>query len=486
MNTQTQEDKNILAQSRNAAKKVAKKEGTESCCLSFAPWRLCAGWSLICFVFFCGIVVVPTVMAESPPGKGKAVVVNLFWGVGCPHCEKEKIFLQKLQKRYPGMVVKEYEVWKNKENAALYKRVLETAKIKQTGVPGTVIGASVYLGFSKQTAAAIEEAVIRCERDGCVDGVAEISSASLATGEKAAEPIKLPLLGTVDPAAVSLPLFTVVIAGLDSFNPCAFFVLLFLLSLLVHARSRGKMFLIGGIFVLFSGLIYFLFMAAWLTVFMIIGSITAITAAGGVVALIVGGINVKDFFLFRQGVSLSIPESAKPKLFERMRGLLRSQTLPALVAGTVVLAIAANAYELLCTAGFPMVYTRVLTLHKLTTFQYYQYLALYNVIYVLPLGLIVTVITITLGARKLSEWQGRQLKLLSGLMMTALGVVLIVDPALLNNVVASAALLAGVIVAAGGIIFITRKLKPEIQDHEPEPNRPLTKPRSHEVKKNPD
>jgi uncharacterized membrane protein YfcA len=72
-----------------------------------------------------------------------------------------------------------------------------------------------------------------------------------------------------------------------------------------------------------------------------------------------------------------------------------------------------------------MVYTRVLTLHKLSSFQYYQYLVLYNIVYVVPLAIIVAVITVTLGTRKLTEWQGRQLKLVSGLMMLALGAVLI-------------------------------------------------------------
>jgi hypothetical protein len=261
---------------------------------------------------------------------------------------------------------------------------------------------------------------------------------------------------------VSLPVFTIIIGALDSFNPCAFFVLLFLLSLLIHARSRRRMFLIGGIFVLFSGLIYFLFMAAWLNVFLVVGQIAAITVAGGIVALAVGGINVKDFFLFKQGVSLVIPESAKPKLFERMRGLLKAPTMPAMIAGTIVLAISANAYELLCTAGFPMVYTRVLTLHKLSSFQYYQYLVLYNIVYVVPLAVIVAVITVTLGVRKLTEWQGRQLKLVSGLMMLSLGAVLIVNPALLNNALASVVMLAGVLAASAVIIIAMKMMRPEI------------------------
>jgi uncharacterized membrane protein HdeD (DUF308 family) len=109
-----------------------------------------------------------------------------------------------------------------------------------------------------------------------------------------------------------------------------------------------------------------------------------------------------------------------------------------------------------------MVYTRVLTLHNLTTPQYYEYLLLYNFVYVIPLAIIVGIITVTLGARKLSEWQGRQLKLISGLMMLSLGVILAVNPALLNSVMTSALLLAGVVTIAGATIVVMRKVRPEV------------------------
>jgi hypothetical protein len=401
----------------------------------------------------------PSVQA-APAEQG--AVITLFWGEGCPHCDREKAFLKDLGKKHPGLQVRDYEVWKNKSNGALYKQVLRTAGIKQAGVPATVVGTAVFMGFSDQTKRSIEEAVGRCVRDGCPDGVAELSKQELAQNAEATDIVRIPFLGSIDPASVSLPVFTIIIGALDSFNPCAFFVLLFLLGLLIHARSRKRMFLIGGIFVLFSGVIYFLFMAAWLNVFLVVGQIAAITVAGGVVALAVGGINVKDFFLFKQGVSLVIPESAKPKLFERMRGLLKAPTTTAMIAGTIVLAISANAYELLCTAGFPMVYTRVLTLHKLSSFQYYQYLVLYNIVYVVPLAVIVAVITVTLGARKLTEWQGRQLKLVSGLMMLSLGTVLIVNPALLNNALASVVMLAAVLAASAVIIIAMKTMRPEI------------------------
>jgi hypothetical protein len=398
---------------------------------------------------------------NASPAKQGTAVLYLFEGRECPHCAEEKIFLKALRNKYPALVVKEYEVWHDKENAALFARVIRSAGVQRGGVPGTVIGKKLFIGYNEQTGKAIEDAVAVCIQQGCIDALAS-NAGSVQQAHEGQKAVKVPLLGELDPEKVSLPLLTVVIGALDSFNPCAFFVLLFLLSMLIHAHSRKKMFLIGGIFVFFSALIYFLFMAAWLNIFLIIGQVTAITMTAGIVAVAVAMINIKDFFFFKKGISLMIPEKAKPKLFERMRNLLKSSSLTTMIAGTVVLAVFANAYELLCTVGFPMVYTRALTLHKLTTLQYYLYLVFYNIVYVVPLAIIVLVITITLGARKLTEWQGRQLKLLSGLMMFFLGLILLVNPALLNSVAATGGLLLAVIVVAGCMIIVMKKVKPEI------------------------
>jgi len=230
------------------------------------------------------------------------------------------------------------------------------------------------------------------------------------------------------------------------------FVLLFLLSLLVNTRSRRRMLFIGGVFVFFSGAIYFLFMAAWLNLFLLAGVQEVFTLAAGAVAVAMAFINIKDFFMPGRGVSLSIPEAKKPGLFQRMRKLLQADNLPALTLGTVTLAVAANSYELLCTSGLPMVYTRVLTLEGLSGADYYLYLLLYNLIYVIPLLTIVLLFSLSLGRRKLQPKEGRLLKLLSGSMMLGLGAGLLLAPQMLSSITAVlavilAALLVTVIAA---------------------------------------
>jgi len=220
--------------------------------------------------------------------------------------------------------------------------------------------------------------------------------------------------------------------------------------------------LVGGTFVFFSGLVYFLLMAAWLNMFLLVGNLSTVTVVAGSVALLISFINIKDFFFFKKGISLAIPDKAKPKLFERMRNLLKTGSLPAMLAGTVVLAAAANSYEILCTAGFPMVFTRVLTLHSLSRAEYYLYLAFYNIVYIIPLLAIVSAFVITLGSKKLTEWKGRILKLLSGLMMLCLALVLLINPALLNNALVSASVLIIAALTATLIIYITKRIRPEI------------------------
>lgn len=379
-----------------------------------------------------------------------AATLYFFWGVGCPHCAQAKPFIDDLQRKYPTLRVESWEVLEKRENVPRLMAMARARHKEATGVPVFIIGPEMFSGFSPETAKEVEQAVALAVQPVVPRKPAEPKSAPSPA-------LTLPLLGPVDAQSLSLPVFTVVVALLDSFNPCAFFVLFFLLSLLIHAHSRRRMLLIGGLFVFFSGLVYFVFMAAWLNLFLITGGLPAITFAAGIVALFVGAVNVKDFFYFGQGVSLSIPEQQKPKLFARMRKLLRADALPSLLAGTTVLALAANSYELLCTAGFPMVFTRMLTLRELPAYGYYAYLAFYCVIYVLPLAVIVGIFTVKLGERKMTQWQGRVLKLVSGLMMLGLGLVLLIDPSLLNNPFASAALLGVTLAVAALLALCARK-----------------------------
>lgn len=269
--------------------------------------------------------------------------------------------------------------------------------------------------------------------------------------------------GPIDITAWSLPLLTIILGGIDSFNPCAFFILIFLLNLLIYAKSRRRMLLIGGIFIFFSGLLYMVFMFFLYELFRQLQTNPAIlfiiTLAVGAIVLPMGLLNIKDFFYFKKGASLSIPDSKKPKIYKKMRDLVKNQKLGATIIGTIVLAGTVNFYELLCTLGLPFAFTKALSNFSITdsSATYYMYILLYNIVYVIPLFIIVLIFVITLGKRKLTEWHGQIMKLVSGIMLSMFGIIFLTNYQLLENVLTPILLLIISVVATAIIAFFYKK-----------------------------
>jgi hypothetical protein len=237
---------------------------------------------------------------------------------------------------------------------------------------------------------------------------------------------EVPLLGRIDPARASLLALTAVVGLADGFNPCAFWVLLVLLGLLGRVRSRGRVLLLGGAFVAVSGIVYFGFMTAWSGLFALAGGAAWVSLVLGGALLVMGLVNLKDVFWFKQGPSLVIPEAAKPALYRRMRAVASAAGWPAALGGVLVLATLANLVELGCTVGLPAMYTRVLALHaELAPWQRVAWVALYNVFYVVPLALVVVAWALTLHRFALSEKGARVLKGLSGALLVVSGAALL-------------------------------------------------------------
>jgi thiol-disulfide isomerase/thioredoxin len=380
-----------------------------------------------------GLLLVSLQLAADEPqwltkgDSGTQVHLYFFWSPTCPHCQEARPAIEKMVQENSWLILHSGDVINDPQQLQRYRAMAIAVGETARSVPGFFICNKMFVGWD--SAAGVGRLLLQTAEQCRQRGLGEASSA---------EPT---MPGGIDAEDYSLPLFTLLIAGMDAFNPCAFFVLLFLLSLMVNARSRQRMLLVGGTFVLVSGTLYFVFMAAWLNLFLMIGALGWINWVAGLVAISVGLFGIKDFLLTLRGPSLSIPDAAKPKLYKRIRDLIATENIAMLLLGSVTLAIAANSYELLCTAGFPMIYTRVLTMRQLGDAEYYLYLLLYNIIYVIPLLLIVVGFVVTLGGHKLSMQEGRLLKLLSGIMMFGLGAVLLLRPELLSNIWTGAGLL---------------------------------------------
>lgn len=373
-------------------------------------------------------------LLPSPAGgadaKGPAEI-EVFTRAGCPRCAAAERFLAALGAQRPELRVTFRPV--DRDPSALERlRQLAAERGYQTiGLPAFFLGGKLLIGFSGEEGTGAEIVAL-------LEGLPAIATAASACPAGESKPcesaeevgqVVLPVLGPVALAGVGLPLFTIAIGLLDGFNPCAMWVLLLLLSLLVNVRSRVRMFLIAATFVLASGVVYFAFMAAWLNVFVLVGFSTLTRFLLSLLAAIAGILNVKDFFAWGRGFSLSIPESAKPRLYAGVRRVLHAEDLAAAIIGVIVLAVLANGVELLCTAGLPALYTHVLAQHDLPWWGYYGYLALYNVAYVFDDSLMVVAAVTMLGRFKLQERGGRWLKLASGTVMLVLAMILAVKPA---------------------------------------------------------
>jgi len=380
-----------------------------------SPPRRSSGIVALWLCLFCWalLVVLPATAAEprAEPARSDAVAdIEVFVRAGCPHCAHAEDFLVELVQARPNLRVRIYPVDRDKAARERLAELSSAAGVWPPGVPTFVVHGQLMIGFD----------------DAAHSGQRLLE---LLDGEAApTDPVEGGLLGSLSVDRLGLPLFTLSLGLLDGFNPCAMWVLLFLLSLLVRLRDRRRMALIAGTFVLVSGAIYFAFMAAWLNVFLAVGITGGVRVSLAAIALLIGIVNVKDFVAWGRGPSLSIPAAAKPGLYARARQVIQAPSLPAALFAVAVLALLVNFVELLCTAGLPAIYTAILAQHSLTPAAYHGYLGLYILGYIADDALMVGLAVGALASGRLGERAGRLLKLLSGLVMLVLGAVLLLKP----------------------------------------------------------
>ncbi|KFJ90976.1 glutaredoxin [Pseudomonas sp. 1-7] len=365
-------------------------------------WR----WLLLLWLLLAALPAV----AGGPAAGTQPQVLEVFVREGCPHCAAAKRWLDIIAAERPELHILLRQVDQDANARDDLLRLSRQAGYWPPGVPTFVVGERVLVGFDDAEHSGVQLLAMLADTRPTVDQV--------ASG----------MFGTLSVERLGLPLFTLAMGLLDGFNPCAMWILLFLLSLLVHLRERTRMALIAGTFVLVSGLVYYAFMVAWLNLFLLVGLSRPLLWGLGALAISIGLINLRDGLRPGNGFSLSIPATAKPGLYARMRRILQAHhLLPALV-GVATLAVVVNFIELLCTAGLPAIYTAVLTQQNLSALAHYAYLGLYILGYIADDALMVTLAVLALSSRKLSPAGGRNLKLLSAAVMLGLGSVMLLRP----------------------------------------------------------
>ncbi|OIO51382.1 MAG: hypothetical protein AUJ19_04550 [Parcubacteria group bacterium CG1_02_58_44] len=416
-------------------------------------------------------------------------LIHLFWASGCPHCAAEKVFLADLSEKYPGLVVRDYEISTDRTNADLFRWVGQSLGTEFSGVPVTVVGSHYVFGFrdAETSGRAIEDMIELVRSSGEEDivtgivpsmpdtSVVEIAEPavevitssdvqdvktvenslddlqpddSIESEQEPADPplvtenevtadrmlqglpeeVHFPVVGTISLKNISLPLLTIVLALLDGFNPCAMWVLLFLLSLLVGMPDRRRAWILGVSFIAASSLVYFLFLTAWLHVFLFLGFVFWIRLAVGVVAVVAGAYYLYDFTVSKRGGCHVVSDGLRDRIFCRARAAVSQSSLLLGVVGIVALAFAVNLVELVCSAGLPAVYTHILAGSHLASWQHYSYLAFYILIFMIDDIFVFLVAMVFLQLTGIQHKYTRYTRLVGGILMLAIGLLLFFRP----------------------------------------------------------
>jgi len=462
--------------------------------ISLANWLLLAALMI-------GLAGWTTPVGAQTPTPGKPVYIYLFWGDGCPHCAKAKPYFESLPSKYPGVILKTFEVYYNQENQQLFSSMAQKYGLEQLAVPTIFIGPNYLQGYSEELNQDIENVVVQCLQNGCVDpgeGIAGLPTGITPTAsippqstvtatpyiaststpipvEPTREPanpsmplnqtrnLEIPFIGSVNLDLQSTTLSTALIAFVDGFNPCSLWVLSMLLALTLHTGSRKKVFIIGLIFITVSAAIYALFITGLFSVLKFASFLGWIQVLVALVALFFGLVNIKDYFWYKEGISFTISESKKPGIYQRMRKLVdASQSFWGLAGATVVLAAGVSLVEFSCTAGFPVLWTNLLVSQKVTALTFILLLLLYLFIYQLDEMVIFFTAVYTLKSSKLEEKHGRILKLIGGMLMLTLAVVMLVKPALMNNLGSSLLIFGAALLATLIVLLIHRIILPKL------------------------
>jgi hypothetical protein len=347
---------------------------------------------------------------------------------GCSRCGTAKDWLPALVAEYPALEPVIMDVTSDAAARATLAALVRRHRTPAASVPVFHICDRLVVGFDRpesmqpRFARILEPWTLPCRQ-----AIGELGE-EVGVGAHEEEAIDVPWFGRLDARRLGMPLFTLAIGLVDGFNPCAMWVLLLLLSILVNLRDRTRILAIAGTFVLVSGAAYFAFMAAWLNVFQWIGMLRPVQITLGLAAVVIGLVHVKDFFAFKRGISLSIPEAAKPGIYAWIRRIVNADNLPAAIAAAFVLAVLVNMVELLCTAGLPALYTSILTQRDYSPAARYGYLGLYIAAYMFDDALMVAGVVISLSRFRLQETGGRWLKLVSGGVILALGLAMLLKP----------------------------------------------------------
>ena len=376
---------------------------------------------------------------------GKELNIYLFHGDGCPHCRNEIAFLEEYLKDKGNIHLYKYEVWYDRGNQEKLDEIGKITGAEADGIPYLVVGDYVITGYSDGISKKITKRIEYCLENSCPDKVGvylgkaledndvkedETNDSSDVNDNYQNEVYNVPILGEISAKSISLPLLAIVIGLVDGFNPCAMWILIFLISMLFSMKDKKKMWALGLTFIITSGVVYFLFMASWLNLASFINKVTLVRGLISVFAITFGTFNIFKYLKSRKkDVGCEVTDDKKrKKIISYIKKIVSEKKFILALLGIMVLAFLVNLIELLCSLGLPVIFTEVLSLNNLSTTEYILYMLLYIIFFLIDDIIIFVIAMKTLEIKAISNKYTKYSHLIGGIIMLILGVLMILKP----------------------------------------------------------
>ena len=370
------------------------------------------------------------------------VILYFFHGDGCPHCREETKFLKRMSKKYSYLKIVKYEVWYNEENSTLLDKVFDAYKISVPGVPTTIIGDTFISGYDDTIGEKIERAIEYYSSHKSDDYVSKIKDGTFNVEDFPKEngflkqeelsdkemSFKLPFFGKINLKSASLTTAAVIIGLIDGFNPCAMWILLFLISVLMGMKDKKRMWVLGITFLLTSALVYLGIMLSWIEIVVKITTVIWIRNIIAIVALIGGVINLKNFIKSNDSGCEVVDDKKRKKIFQKIRKFTSEKSFILAIIGIMGLAVSVNLVELACSAGLPIVFSELLALNHTSSIMRFFYTLLYVFFFLLDDLVVFFIAMFTMKVTGISSKYNKYSHLIGGVIMVLVGILLLFKP----------------------------------------------------------
>lgn len=374
--------------------------------------------------------------------KEDKITLYFFHGDGCPHCAEEEVFLESIKDEYPNLEIVSYEVWYNDENAALLEQVEKVFSVKRSGVPTNVIGTTVISGYSPTIGEKIRRAIEFYQEHEYTDIVSQIIDGTYQEDREIVDEfrveeaesdedvsIDVPVAGKVNLKNLSLMSAAAIIGLIDGFNPCAMWILLFLISVLMGMKDRKRMWILGLAFLITSALVYMLIMLSWISVAVKITTIVWVRNIIAVIALIGAIVNLRSYWKNRKDSGCDVvDEKKRKKIFQKIRHFTSEKSFLLALIGVMGLAVSVNLVELACSAGLPLVFTELLALNHTSGVSRFLYILVYIFFFLVDDLVVFFLAMITMKITGISTKYNKFSHLLGGIIMLIIGILLLFKP----------------------------------------------------------